>query len=210
MTCTITNTYQPATLTLVKDIVVDDGGNAAATDWTLTAAGPDTIIGATGADSVTGVLVQAGTYALSEPGPAGYEASDWTCVTSSPNQGSCSKASLVDAVDGSVVLDNGDNVTCAVTNDDLPVDLALTKGDGDVEAMVMRRSITPSPSPTWVSAMSTLVEAVSVTDTLPAELIAVSELDQPRRGRPDHHPRPAPSDLAVGESVTFTAQRGLR
>ena len=203
VTCTITNTYQPATLTLVKDIVNDDGGNAAATDWTLTAAGPDTIIGATGADSVTGVLVQAGTYALSESGPAGYEASDWTCVTSSPNQDRAA-GEPVDVVDGSVVLDNGDNVTCAVTNDDLPVDLALTKGDGDVEAMVD----VPFDYTITVTNVGErdvdLNEAVSVTDTLPAELIAVSGPDNCDVVGQIITCDLAPSDLAVGESVTFT------
>ena len=33
VTCTITNDDTPATLTLVKQVVTDDGGTAAATDW---------------------------------------------------------------------------------------------------------------------------------------------------------------------------------
>ena len=40
VTCTITNTAQPAQLTLVKTVINDNGGTAEATDWTLTAAGP--------------------------------------------------------------------------------------------------------------------------------------------------------------------------
>ncbi len=39
-TCTINNDDIPASLTLVKQVVNDDGGTAVATDWTLTATGP--------------------------------------------------------------------------------------------------------------------------------------------------------------------------
>ena len=39
-TCTIINDDIPATLTLVKEVVNDDGGTAVPTDWTLTATGP--------------------------------------------------------------------------------------------------------------------------------------------------------------------------
>ena len=42
-TCTIVNDDIPATLTLVKQVVNDDGGTAVATDWTLTATGPTPI-----------------------------------------------------------------------------------------------------------------------------------------------------------------------
>ena len=40
-TCTIINDDVPATLTLVKQVVNDDGGTALATDWTLTRDGSD-------------------------------------------------------------------------------------------------------------------------------------------------------------------------
>lgn len=62
----------PATLTLVKNVV---GGDAAATDWTLEAVGPDTISGPGG---VGPEVVTPGEYALSESaGPAGYEGPTW-------------------------------------------------------------------------------------------------------------------------------------
>ena len=47
-TCTITNDDIPAKLTLVKQVVNDDGGTAAATAWTLTATGPTPGVGADG------------------------------------------------------------------------------------------------------------------------------------------------------------------
>ena len=76
-TCTITNTAIDPTLTLIK--VVDNGvsgGTAVPADWTLTALnGGSTISGPGGDPAVIGATAIAGTYALSEAGPAGYEAS---------------------------------------------------------------------------------------------------------------------------------------
>ncbi len=91
-TCTITNTAIPSTLTLVK--VVDDGESGATAvpaDWTLTAAdGPTTVTGAGNSASVTNQEIPVGDYALSEDGPDGYTASDWTC------EGATVTAALVD------------------------------------------------------------------------------------------------------------------
>ena len=71
-TCTIVNDDIPATLTLVKQVVNDDGGTAVATEWTLTATGPTAgVSGPTGDPAVTGVPVSAGSYDLSESGPVG-------------------------------------------------------------------------------------------------------------------------------------------
>ena len=67
-TCTIDNDDQPATLTLVKTVINDNGGTAVPTDWTLAADGPTPIAGATGDPAVTGAAVDAGTYTLSESG----------------------------------------------------------------------------------------------------------------------------------------------
>src|SRR5262249_56069231 len=69
-TCTITNDDEPAHLTLVKRVVNDNGGTAAATDFSLSAAGPTPISGPGGADGA----VNAGSYVLSETGPAGEAA----------------------------------------------------------------------------------------------------------------------------------------
>ena len=115
VTCTITNTDQPAQLTLVKKVTNDNGGTATATDWVLTGAGPTTITGVSGSGAVTGATVPAGAYDLSETGgPAGYTASDWDCGTA--------------GLTGSkVTVPNGGNVTCTITNDDQPAKLTLVK-----------------------------------------------------------------------------------
>lgn len=113
-TCTITNTAIPPRLTLVKTVVNTHGGSAVATDWTLTAAGPTPISGVTGSAPVTAVTVTAGSYTLSETGPAGYSASAWNCA-----------GAIV--AGATITLVPGDDVTCTVTNTDLPAELTLRK-----------------------------------------------------------------------------------
>ncbi|WP_394537472.1 hypothetical protein PRJ39_14980 [Lysobacter enzymogenes] len=116
--CTITNDDTPATLTLQKTVVNDDGGTAVATAWTLNAAGPTQISGTHGAAAVTNVAVGAGTYTLSENGgPAGYAASDYSCSI----DGGAAVAG------NSVTLAGGQNAVCTVTNDDTPATLTLRK-----------------------------------------------------------------------------------
>ncbi len=81
VTCTIVNRAQQSTLTLVKD--VDNGttgGTYEPSDWTLTAAGPTVVSGASGSEAVTSAPVAIGDYVLSEEGPEGYTADPWTCT----------------------------------------------------------------------------------------------------------------------------------
>ena len=124
MVCRITNTAISPTLTLIKRVVNDHGGTAAATDWTLTAAGPTPISGSTGDASVSNAPVQVGTYDLSESGPPGYDPSDWTCTGSGTQDGA------------SVTLAEDQHETCEIVNDDIPARLTLVKvveGDGAAE-----------------------------------------------------------------------------
>ncbi|MBD7917157.1 VWA domain-containing protein [Cellulomonas sp. Sa3CUA2] len=119
VTCTITNTAQPSTLTLVKQVVNDNGGTAAATDWTLTATGPTTgVTGVTGDPAVTGAQVAVGSYALTEAGPAGYTAGAWECAADDTE---------VPVADGAVTVALGQDVTCTIVNDDQPALLTLRK-----------------------------------------------------------------------------------
>ena len=104
----------PATLTLVKQVVNDDGGTAVATDWTLSATGPTPISGASGSAAVTAAPVDAGTYALSESGPVGYAASAWSCVGGTQTG-------------SSLALALGESATCTIVNDDIPATLTLVK-----------------------------------------------------------------------------------
>ena len=113
--CQITNRVIDPRLTLVK--VVDNGttpATAVPTDWTLSAAGPTPISGATGSATVTNALVAVGTYTLSESGPPGYTAGAWSCVgaTASGSQ---------------VTLAEGQAATCTIVNTAVPGVWELTK-----------------------------------------------------------------------------------
>lgn len=115
--CTITNDDDAPKLTLNKVVINDNGGTAAESYWTLTAAGLTPLSGpgaAGAADVVSDSTFSAGTYTLSESsGPAGYSASAWSCS----NQDN----------DGQIVINLGDDITCTITNDDQPAHLTLIK-----------------------------------------------------------------------------------
>ncbi|MBD9470841.1 GEVED domain-containing protein [Pseudoxanthomonas sp. PXM01] len=117
-TCTITNNDRPATLTLIKAVINDNGGTQPASAWTLSATGPTNISGATGTAAVTNASVNPGTYALAESAtPVGYTASPYSCIKNGAA-----------AVSGnSLVLAAGDTATCTINNNDRPATLTLVK-----------------------------------------------------------------------------------
>ncbi len=102
VTCTITNTDDAPSLTLVKVVTNDNGGMSVASDWTLTAAGYDP------ADP------QTGTYDLSESGPDDYTLTSLTCDNATGQV-------------TSVTLGLGEDVTCTFVNDDDAPLLTLVK-----------------------------------------------------------------------------------
>ncbi|HEX8941902.1 MAG TPA: hypothetical protein VF785_02125, partial [Gemmatimonadaceae bacterium] len=113
ITCTYTNTKKTL-LTLVKTVTNDNGGTKTLSDFPLTASGPVTISGVSGTTAVTGRVVSAGSYALTEQTQAGYTASSWTC-----SGGTQSGAS--------VTLATGNNATCTINNNDIGAALTLVK-----------------------------------------------------------------------------------
>ncbi|MEN0086011.1 MAG: DUF5979 domain-containing protein [Leifsonia sp.] len=123
VTCTFTNTPRPAHLTLIKEVADPDGSGTTKTphDWTLTAApafdgfAPVSGRGDPGrADGVDAVPVWAGQYDLSESGPAGFAAGQWTCEGA--------------GVEGAVVtIPLGADVTCTITNSATLPRLTLVK-----------------------------------------------------------------------------------
>ncbi len=114
VTCTYTNTIQSAHLTLVKTLTKDNGGTAVETDWTLTASGSATISGSTGAAAVTNAEVNAGIFTLSESGPTGYTAGNWSCVGGTQNG-------------NQITLTAGQSATCTINNNDNAPSLTLNK-----------------------------------------------------------------------------------
>ena len=97
--------FAAAGLTLVKKVVNDSGGTAAATDFTIGASGSVvTLSGITGDSMVTGITVNPDTYQFSESGPAGYTGT-WNCT------GASNWAT-------GIYIGTGAEVVCTLTNDD--------------------------------------------------------------------------------------------
>ncbi|KKW06172.1 MAG: hypothetical protein UY40_C0002G0022 [candidate division CPR1 bacterium GW2011_GWC1_49_13] len=113
-TCTITNDDNAPSLTLVKELINDNGGTATEASWVLAATGPNGFSDV-GPVVYNGASFDAGTYDLLESGPAGYTPSDWVCEGGTQ-------------VDGdTVVVGLGESVTCTITNDDNVPSLTLVK-----------------------------------------------------------------------------------
>ncbi len=99
ITCTIDNDDDEPSLTLEKTV---SGGSATEADFTLIATGPTSFQGP-GPSVSNGPSFDAGTYALSETGPAGYSPSAWSCVGGTQ--------------DGSnITVGLGESATCSITN----------------------------------------------------------------------------------------------
>ncbi|WP_158253550.1 MULTISPECIES: SdrD B-like domain-containing protein [unclassified Pseudoxanthomonas] len=136
-TCIVINDDQGATLTLVKQVINDDGGTAVATDFVLTASGPANLLGSTGDAAITGVQLSAGTYVLGERGLPGYAAAGWTCTAGT-------------VAGDQLTLANGDNAVCTLVNNDEPAVLEMTKDlvgtvvpvAGSADRFVVRYAIT--------------------------------------------------------------------
>ena len=119
VTCTFTNTEIPGTATLIviKQVINDDGGTKAASDFTMTING----VTATGGNSFPGAespgttrTVTLGSYSISETGPSGYNESQ--------------------SADCSGTIAAGQTKTCTITNDDVPIVLTMQvfkAADGD-------------------------------------------------------------------------------
>lgn len=128
--CTIENNDQAPSLTLNKIVVNNNSGTAVESEWILTANGgvSGTLSGSGAAgttDVVSGATFSAGTYDLSESGPpTGYTASAWVCTG----------GTQLDR--DTVTIGLGQNVTCTITNDDIPLPLCSNGGDDDDDGLI--------------------------------------------------------------------------
>ena len=149
-TCTITNTAQPAHLTLVKVVTNDNGGTKTVADFPLTATGPSTITGVSGTAAVTDQAVPAGAYVLSETTQTGYTASAWNCVGGS-------------LVGSTVTLGLGVSATCTINNND------------DAPALHLRKTVTNDnggvalPSGWTLTATGALGSPTNLSGTTPVD-----------------------------------------
>ena len=117
--CKIKNNDNKPSLTLVKEVKNNNGGELLKTDWTLTATGPTTIFGDGGA--ISGDDFKAGTYTLSEVGKegvdvSGYEAGKWSCTNN-----------IAVNDDNQITLGLGQSTVCTIVNDDIAPSLQLVK-----------------------------------------------------------------------------------
>jgi hypothetical protein len=103
-TCTITNDDIPATLTVIKHVINDNGGTKTAGEFLLTINGLTAQGGSTFAGSESGVtktLTQVGQYTVTENATVGYRL-------------------LSQSADCSGTIALGEHKTCTLTNDDTP------------------------------------------------------------------------------------------
>ncbi len=109
-TCTITNTDQPAHIILNKVVINDNGGTAGINDFGLT-------VGGSAVTSGSNTQVNSNTaIALNEAGLAGY---DFVSLTGD--------AKCPAVLGGTVTLNEGETVTCTITNNDKAPKLHLRK-----------------------------------------------------------------------------------
>ena len=97
-------TEQATTLTVIKEVIKDDGGDAVVADFNLFVEGNPVTSGVP-------VPLVPGSYTVSESGVSGYEAT---------LSGNCDEL-------GEVTLNEGDNLTCTITNDDIAPNITLVK-----------------------------------------------------------------------------------
>ncbi len=108
-TCTITNNDVGPTVTLIKNVINDNGGNAGVNNFGLTIGGVPVTSGQT-------IEVDANTsVAINEAGLTGYE------FVSIAGEGCPTQ------LGGTVTLDEGESVTCTITNDDIAPSITLIK-----------------------------------------------------------------------------------
>jgi hypothetical protein len=144
--CTFVNRDIPATVTLVKTVVNDNGGTATEDDFTPSIDG-----GATSWDTV--VSIAAGDHTVAETTLPGYTAGAWG--------GDC-------AANGTLTAELGGTYTCTITNDDLPIGIQVVKV-ADQETVTFDPANPPVVTYTYVvtnTGQTTLTDVTLVDDVL--------------------------------------------
>ena len=107
LTCVITNSDEPAHLTVIKTVINNNGGTRVASDFTLNVTGDNATPASFSGSAGTAVTLSAGSYSVDETEIAGYTKTLGT---------GCS---------GTIAL--GESRTCTITNDDQPATLTVIK-----------------------------------------------------------------------------------
>ena len=99
-TCIVTNDDIQPRLTVIKNVINDNGGTAVPSDFTISVTGTDVSPSSfSGSSSGTLVTLDAGSYNVTETGPSGYTGSF--------------------SADCSGTISLGESKTCTITNDDV-------------------------------------------------------------------------------------------
>jgi uncharacterized repeat protein (TIGR01451 family) len=188
--CTITNDDQAPTITVVKNVVNDDGGDAAVSDFPL-------FVGGTAVTSGVARAVNANqSYTISETQHGGYALTSMACADAAG-----------EPLAIPVVPNEGDRITCTLVNDDLPIDLKLTKSDGGAEPLAGDTFTYTLTISNLGTRDADLGEPVVVTDVLPDGVLWVL----PMPSNCDAAGQVVtcsvnPADMQVGESVVISLQ----
>ena len=170
-------------LIVIKQVVNDNSGTAAASDFTMSVTGTNVSPASFPGEESPGTMValDAGDYNVTESGPSGYTASFSADCT------------------GAIAI--GETKTCTVTNDDIesPPDLVIVKSDGQ-DTVQAGETLTYTLTISNVGAQQ--ATGVTVTDTLPPLTTFVAASDG---GIESGGLVTWPTfDLAAGASITRT------
>ena len=166
-TCTISNDDIAPTLTVVKEVVNDDGGTATVGEFGLTSSAGTLVFdgGNTFGDTTTYTAELTGlaagvSYTLAEADVEGYSEGSWSCT---PNAGGGAFGS------GSVTLEPGEDATCTIINDDIAPTLTIVKqviNDDGGSATIGEFSITTSAGALVFDGGSTVDDTTTYTAEL--------------------------------------------
>ena len=117
--CAITNDDIEPTLTLVKTLVNDNGGDKAIEDFDISIDGTEVVSGVQ-----TPVLANTA-ITISELDLTQYAEGTWSCVDANGLSSGLPTAGV--ATGAQVTLAPGSDVTCEITNNDLGIDLTIAK-----------------------------------------------------------------------------------
>ena len=193
-TCTVTNSSDPATLTLVKEVNNNNGGLAKAGDFQLTLNGDDAIQGDNN-------VVPNTEYTVSEDAVAGYSFGGVVCKDGDQT------------VPHPVTLNEGQDVTCTVTNNDQPGVITVIKSfahDTDAQPDDFKLTLNDQSVDSGAANMVPGNATYSVDETLLEgwTQISLSCVEGSRGETPVETPVDHPVALSNGQSVVCTIVNG--
>ncbi len=123
VTCSITNDDIAPTLTLVKNVVNDNGGDGVIADFDIS------VDGAVVSSGVATTVLANEIITISELDLAAYAEGTWACVDANTITTGLPGAGVATGTD--ITLLPGSDVTCSITNNDLGIDLSIAKSVDD-------------------------------------------------------------------------------